>query len=157
MGGTKSTTAEGDSGLSTLARGLKNDEDKDRRSCPHDGCHGTLELTDSDRVVCNGCRCTPDGVYLPLPPSKHYVTYVSSRRDPKGLWGESTDPDGWTRTVHVDHDEYDVSQNIRLAGGYEIVYDADDQRRPDGVSEEYTFNLHDDLELGESSWSGENP
>jgi len=137
MGGTKSTTSEGDSGLSTLARGLKNDEDKDRRSCPHDGCHGTLELTDSDRVVCNGCRCTPDGVYLPLPPSKHYVTPHSQQYEPIQLRTK----DVWERSLNVEHGYYINSKKPRMAGGYEEVYNKNSEIRPDTVTNEYTFDL----------------
>jgi hypothetical protein len=44
--------------------------------------------------------------------------------------------DGW----HHHHTEY-PNGSVRLAGGYERVYDEDDENRPDGVGDEYTFDL----------------
>mgnify|MGYP007038804118 CR=1 FL=1 len=141
---TKSTTSSDQSKTATLAEGIKNDREEDTRGCPHEGCHGHLTLTeDENRVVCSGCRCTPDGVYLPLPESKHAITYVASRRNPEGLWGGNTVRDGWELVFRRGHDTYDNRyQDVpRLAGGYEAVYDQDERGRPHGVSDAYTWDL----------------
>ncbi len=143
MSATKSTTSDNGERVTTLAAGLKNDEPQDSRGCPHD-CHGNLTLTEKDRVVCDGCRCTPDGVYIPLDDAHKYDGVGFSAYKPLGSDPENTDPNGWKHCLapeYVNHDDYDNSQNVRLAGGYEAVYDQDDERRPNGVSDEYTFNL----------------
>jgi len=163
MSGTKSTTSESEhSVLTPLARGLKNDRDEDVRKCPHE-CHGELQLTEENMVVCGTCRCTPDGVYLPLDDVEDYNTTHSRSHDPKGLTNEDytlrvrngcviripdgpqgkiTDRDGWERDYDRSHWSYDNSGRTQLAGGYEEVYDSDDDRRPWGVDEQYTFNLN---------------
>lgn len=62
------TLAESDGGTdgrTKLARAIEDIDTKfDSRDCPHE-CHGTLSTDDDGRVLCETCRCTPDGVYLP--------------------------------------------------------------------------------------------
>jgi len=123
--GTKSTTADNGETLTPLAKGIKTDEDHDTRGCPHDECHGSLMLTNSENVVCTSCRCTPDGIYLP-PTDGNGTSAFAGRNDRTPTW---------------DHDTYDTSNKQRLAGGYEAVYDEDDENRPNGVGTEYTFDL----------------
>lgn len=141
MSATKSTSAESNDGATSLAEGLQTDEPGDTRSCPHE-CHGSLSVTDSDIVICESCRCTPDGTYLPPDDGEtdniegrgtvFYPSYPhpSRRSEPFQTWG---------------HDEYrehdDGHEYVRLAGGYERVYDEDEDNRPDGVDDEYTFDL----------------
>jgi hypothetical protein len=144
MSATKSTTSDNGERVTSLAAGLKNDEPRDTRGCPHD-CHGTLKLTEQDRVVCDGCRCTPEGVYIPLDDAEQYDGVGFSAYKPLGSDPENTDPNAWKHCnapEYVDHDTYDnYPYNTRLAGGYEAVYDQDDQRRPNGVDESYTWDL----------------
>jgi len=144
MSATKSTTSDNGERVTSLAAGLKNDEPRDTRGCPHD-CHGTLKLTDNDRVVCDGCRCTPDGVYIPLDDAEQYDGTPSLTYNPKGLWGGNPPSDAWSLcpdTGYELHDTYDnYPYNTRLAGGYEKVYDQDEERRPNGVDETYTWDL----------------
>ena len=157
MSATKSTTADEDDALTDLAKGIKTDEPQDTRDCPHEDCHGSLTLTDSDRVVCETCRVTPSGIFL-YPPMREVGGYGHPPDAPLGSHYEDTGSESWNEQWMDKHSGYDNEDEVRLAGGYERVYDADDHRRPDGVTDEYTFNLYDDdLKLGESSWSGKNP
>lgn len=167
MAGTRPTADNADDGaqsVTSLADAIKADTDEDKRACRQPSCHGSLTVEDG-RVVCSLCRCTPDGVYLPLDgdgsegtvgnagsaqraSDNGYETAdeitrsawrdnVLSGADPKGPQVEITATDGW----QDGGDTYPRSQVMRLAGGYERVYDADDDRRPDGVTDEYTFDL----------------
>lgn len=72
---TQSTTDDtSDTDESTLLKGLKNDEKQDTRKCPHEHCHGNLsviEHNNSEMVICQSCRCTPDGTYYE--PKSHYT------------------------------------------------------------------------------------
>lgn len=113
MSGTRSTTTEDSSGVTTLAQGLKNDRAEDSRDCLHSSCHGELTLTDGERVVCRSCRCTPDGIFL-----------MPQRRD-------EDDED--------DHKErYSNSNNVILPGGHEKIYD---ETYPAGGTHEYVFDI----------------
>jgi hypothetical protein len=132
----------------SLVEGLKTDRERDTRSCRQDDCHGELTLTDDERVICQLCRCTPDGVYLPPDDEggegrvdgmcvQYKFFHPSggsgcgfSTSDPKGSRGENGSPE-----------RYDNSGNVRLPGGVEAVYDEDDKVRPRGVTDEYTFDL----------------
>ena len=60
---------------------------------------------------------------------------------PNGPQGKITDRDGWERDYDRGHWSYDNSGRTQLAGGYEEVYDSDEDRRPWGVDEQYTFDL----------------
>ena len=119
MGSTRPETDTGN-GVTSLADALRTDEPEDTRDCPHESCEGSLSVTDDDRVLCQTCRCTPEGVFLPP--------------DPKGQQGENGVPQAWN------HDEY-PNGAARLAGGYDDVYDEDEDERPRGVGDEYTFDL----------------
>lgn len=150
MAGTKSTTSENKSGLTGLAHAIVNvDEPRDSRDCPHE-CHGELTVDEEDRVLCETCRCTPDGVYLP--PETHESTasgcgLQATFFDPYhgiGPASSDADPKGLRPEVRSKRDSYYdcyPSGAARLAGGYEAVYDEDDEGRPDGVPEDYTFDL----------------
>ena len=130
MGSTRPETDTGN-GVTSLADALRTDEPEDTRDCPHESCEGSLSLTDNDRVLCQTCRCTPEGVFLPLDPLDEGG---SSASNPKGQRGEDRVPQAWN------HDEY-PNGAARLAGGYDDVYDEDDDERPCGVGDEYTFDL----------------
>jgi hypothetical protein len=118
-----------ESGVTSLAEQLRGDGDGYSRDCPH-SCPGSLTVTDDDTVYCEECRTTPDGVYLP--PPKHGKTIGFSGREGWGKDRQNHLPDG---------DKYPHSGNVRMAGGFEPVYDEEDERRPDGVTNEYTFDL----------------
>jgi len=135
------------------------------------GVLSLIEMDDgSERVCCETCRCTPDGEYLNPdrrdlddnednePPTSENVVGVSSSETSatprvvqtgnqgqcvqfhffyrQSIVDESEGPAGWFR----DRDTYESGQP-RMAGGYERVYDEDDDARPHGVGEAYTFDL----------------
>lgn len=143
MSGTESSVAEPTVEVRTLADCIEHvDTPIDSRSCPHD-CHGNLDLTDSGNVICQTCRCTPDGVYLP--PKER--TWGKDRHDrlfePRGSgflggnpWGQRGEDGSVERAVR-----YDNSNIVQMAGGYEEVYNRDPDIRPNGVGTEYTFDL----------------
>lgn len=65
MGGTLAESDSGTDGRTKLAQAIEDIDTKyNSRDCPHE-CHGTLTTDDDSRVLCESCRCTPDGVYLP--------------------------------------------------------------------------------------------
>ena len=136
--------------LSPLAAGMQTDRDTDRRSCPHEDCHGHLELTDEDppRVCCVSCRCTPSGTYLPPDDS-----IDEDSDDPAVLQTGSVGqcvqftffypnggPTDTTFRWFSDRESYE-SGTTKMAGGFEAVYDEDEDNRPYGVGDEYTFDL----------------
>ena len=150
MSSTQSTTSDDGVTITSLADAIKTDEPEDTRSCRHQDCHGTLTVTDEDRVVCGSCRCTPDGVFLPPESSggsgfRRYNPRFARRTtwcgdgyadsDPKGVPDEDGVLQRWN------HEKYDNSDKARLAGGYDDVYDEEEAERPAGVGDEYTFNL----------------
>lgn len=115
MGGTQATSSDGGGQIATLADAVERDDDRD---CPHD-CHGNLTVAeDGQTVVCWLCRCTPDGVYIEPPRRRH--------------------DDGRRANNRV---TYRISGRVRLAGGFEPPYSERDERRPDGVTADYTFDL----------------
>lgn len=147
MSATVSTTSEdSDAELTPLAKGLKIDHEEDSRSCPHE-CHGELELTEDGTVLCQLCRCTPDGVYYPPDgewddDDSQCVQYrwfhptIEAREG--GFPDENPHPlRGGNRSV----EHYSHSGAVILVGGFEIVYNENDEIRPNGVTEEYTFDL----------------
>jgi len=121
VSGTRPESDADRSGVTPLADAIRNDGPEDSRSCPHETCHGSLTVDDDDTVYCPSCRCTPAGVFLPPDP------YPSD--------GPNTRVESWS------HDHYDNVSAVRLAGGYDAVYNEDDDARPQGVGEEYTFDL----------------
>lgn len=134
----------------TLLCGLKHDTIIDHRHCPHENCHGYLHIaekeindTATEIVLCGSCRCTPDGEYVPsdaVTPDE-YTTYHGYQYASTGMWSPQTDADGWQLCFDEPHDTYDTTNRVRLAGGYEAVYDSDSSRRPHGVDTEYTFDV----------------
>jgi len=136
--------------LTGLAHAIKNvDRDADTRKCPHE-CHGTLQLTDDDRVICPSCRCTPDGVYLP--PDDHgdnsgqdsqcmqFAFFVGKRKI--GPLSSDSYPKGERpQSPSNGREYYSQSNKPILPGGHERVYDEDDTNRPNWVGDEYTFDL----------------
>lgn len=65
MSQTVTATTNDSAELTGLAYAISEIDTKyDSRDCPHD-CHGSLSVDDEGRVLCETCRCTPDGVYLP--------------------------------------------------------------------------------------------
>ncbi len=129
---TQNGTAD-DAGLTPLAKGLKNDRPEDSRSCPHE-CHGSLSLLDDNRVICETCRCTPDGIYIPLDEPK---TSVIEGRCLQSSWFNPYP----SRSQNGSPERYDGSNRVRLPGGFEEVYDEDPEGRPRGVGDEYTWDL----------------
>lgn len=128
----------GDTAVTSLAEGIRDDGPKDSRACKQESCHGTLTVDDDDRVYCSSCRCTPAGVFLGFNHDEHGSSNGTTgfpSYNPKGQQGEDRVVESW------DHDEYDYSNRVRLAGGYEPVYDVDEDNRPRGVGDEYTFDL----------------
>lgn len=127
-----------DSTITSLAHAIKEiDEDRDNRDCPHEGCHGSLSVTDNDLVICHSCRCTPDGIYYP--PQRHddyesnppHFGTIHNRKDPP-------QPPHLTSKNGDDREEYIHSKQIILPGGFTAVYDADEDA---GDGEEYEFSL----------------
>jgi hypothetical protein len=125
----------------SLAHAIEHiDTATDDRDCPH-GCHGTLSVDDDDRVICETCRCTPAGVYIP--PSED-----SSRTDsrcsqfqwfyPRGQTGDNGDAESF------DHDKYNGPDNsttltrVRMAGGYQHVYD---ETHSAGAGDAYEWDI----------------
>jgi hypothetical protein len=130
------TASEATVELTTLADCIEHvDGPVDTRDCPHD-CHGNLSLTDDEEVICETCRCTPDGEYI-SPEERTWVSqprgWLFSRPNPKGERLQNHPPD--------ERERYRGSNLVRLYGGRTCLYDADDEERPDGVTEEYTFDL----------------
>jgi hypothetical protein len=135
----------------SLKEAIKNEADHDHRPCPHK-CYGSLTVED-DVVLCQTCRHTPDGEYVPpkyedddggSPDDTQCSQYIffhtnmerrfleSQHQNPWGRWGENTDP----RESY-----YDFSKKPRMFGGNWRVYSANNDVRPDGITEEYTFDL----------------
>lgn len=123
---------DSDNKLTPLAHQIKNvDTDRETRDCPHN-CHGSLSLTPAENVICESCRCTPDGVYLPPKIQGANGTRSSGRKG----WGK-----GVEITLADDRDRYDNSDKIILAGGHEVVYNEENDVRPRTVGESYTWDL----------------
>ena len=129
MGSTRPETDAG-SGVTSLADALRTDEPEDTRDCPHESCEGSLSLTDDDRVLCQTCRCTPDGVFLPpedwdnednedegsVPGTVSAYTQATFFREQLPV-----DP-SWTGEPHPwrgrERDRYRHSGKVRLLGGF---------------------------------------
>jgi len=133
---------------------MRTDRETDQRSCPQPSCHGTLALLDEEHVhdiCCSTCRCTPDGTYVA--PDRRDVDDSDQKRvvqtNSQGqcvqfhfFYGESIikgsdGPANW----FSHRDTYDNSERTRMSGGYERVYDEDEDARPFGVDDSYTFDL----------------
>lgn len=126
-------------GTTDLVDGMTSDREEDTRHCPDPTCHGSLTLIDDgDRAVCRSCRCTPKGIYIP--PDEHTRRHIEPRgtvlpdRNPQGKRYEN----GWADDPR---ERYRGSRHVKLAGGFEDVYDEDDSERPPNVTNEYTFSL----------------
>lgn len=133
------TSDNGASGRTPLVEGLKRDRPEDSRDCPHE-CHGSLTLTENERVICQSCRCTPDGVFSE--PSE------STPDQPRGLVSSARNPyPSHTENGDAEREWYSHSfrecslTRVRMPGGFENVYDENDENRPDGVDDEYTWDL----------------
>lgn len=145
---------ESSSGHTGLAAAMTNDTPSDYRSCPHK-CYGTLRIEDG-KAVCPVCRHTPDGEHIPTSMKQQNTTdnhdehcfqstwfypitedrgTHSSVPNPWGRWGENGTPDD------PDESYYDISKKPRMFGGNWRVYSKDEETRPDGVTEDYTFDL----------------
>ena len=145
--------SEGTEGLTGLAHAIEHiDRDVDSRDCRHDSCHGSLHVTDGV-VICGHCRCTPDGVYIP-PDDTGAASNLSKSRcsqytfvHPRGRHVSGAEPHPSRRTNGNNRDSYGHTSGecsltrVRMPGGFERVYDEDDDHRPDGVTDEYTFDL----------------
>lgn len=140
-----------ESELTGLAKGIATDPAGDSRSCKHEGCHGSLELDDSDRVVCDLCHCTLDGAYIHPDEKEDYdgdtaqarfclqrdFFYPSASRRSKPNSRGQTPGVAWTQD-DAERDRYDQSDNVILAGGFVDVYD---ETHPAGNGSSYEFDL----------------
>ena len=128
MAGTRPESDDGEM-VTSLVEGLRADRMTDTRPCPHDTCDGDLRLFEiggEETPLCSTCFCTPDGTFYPPPMRVDRVDPHAPLRS-------------WVRGE--DRDEYEQTGRTRLAGGYEDVYNANEENRPDGVSTDYTFDL----------------
>lgn len=144
---TENPPSRSESPLSELAYNIKYaDRDVDKRECRRDDCDGRLMVED-DRVVCSVCRTTPDGIYVP--PKSHdkdrevYYDIDSNGQTDYRTWSYPSSYSYPYPSEGENHhlQRYDNSNRVRLPGGCEAVYDENDDRRPNGVTEEYTFDL----------------
>jgi hypothetical protein len=115
------------------------DRDTDERSCPHE-CHGSLSVTDG-RVLCETCRCTPDGVYLP-PVNE---SSLNEGRCSQYLWfyPKGSRPEDHVAEQAFEHEEYDGNGDttlvrVRMVGGYQDVYD---ESLPAGEGDAYEWDI----------------
>lgn len=119
------------------------DENEDQ---DHDEDEGEGEDTEVV-AVCHTCRCTPDGEFLSPETFEWYSPYTGAGTDyagrsPHPSRVQMVAPDGWRECGdRRGHDRYSGSRKVRLAGGYDAVYDEDETDRPHGVGGEYTFDL----------------
>jgi len=124
--------------IETLADRLEHvDGPTDTRHC---SCGGVLTLTESGNPICQQCRCTPAGVYLPPPQKEWLIDAKEYLYDARGQWSSASDPKG-KRVQTTRPERYDNSNLVVLVGGREELYNADDDIRPNGVTDEYTFDL----------------
>jgi hypothetical protein len=126
-------TTDSSHATTPLAHAIEHiDRDTDERSCPHE-CHGSLSVDDG-RVLCETCRCTPDGVFLP--PADEST--VNEGRCSQYLWFNTKVP----QTNHPWHtgecERYHNSNRAKMPGGYQNVYD---ETHPAGKGDEYTFDI----------------
>lgn len=111
---------ETDSNVSdSLLKGLKNDEDQDTRDCPHN-CHGSLSVVedgDTERVLCQSCRCTPEGVYYDpddsTTPEIGFQAFAPNRDN----WDRGLE---WRRSG--EREKYRNSGNVKMVGAFEGPY-----------------------------------
>ena len=110
------------------------DTELDSRDCPHE-CHGELSVSDDGRVLCQSCRCTPSGVYIP-PSEGDSVDTIESA--PSSLSTHFFYPKGPPVPTRVERDRYSHSKKVILLGGFEAVYD---ETHSAGEGDSYTFDL----------------
>ena len=116
------------------------DTDTDDRNCPHE-CHGTLSVTDDDRVICETCRCTPAGVYIPPPErsSRTKPRYVQSGWfDPRGVRGDNGVAQSFNHDEYNGPDTSTTLTRVRMAGGYQRVYD---ETHSAGAGDSYEWDI----------------
>jgi len=114
----------------TLLKGLKNDEDQDTRDCPHN-CHGSLSVEEHDSeeiVLCQSCRCTPDGVYYD--PDDSTTPEV-------GFQAFAPNRDNWDRGLEWrqsgERERYRNSDNVMMVGAFERAYPEERTSREDSL------------------------
>jgi hypothetical protein len=138
----------------SLKEAIKNEADHDHRPCPHK-CYGSLSVED-DVVLCQTCRHTPDGEYVPpkyedddggSPDDTQCSQYIffHPNIESRGTRSSASNPhpsrvEEWVPPTE-DLLYYDISKKPRMFGGWQRVYSANDEVRPDGITEEYTFDL----------------
>jgi len=115
MAGTQATTTEDGTTYTELAEAMRSDEPQDSRDCPHK-CHGSLSVKDDDTVLCESCRCTPDGVYLP--PDFDDSLYESSQSASAARTHEDGADDGKPVKSACSQYEYFISSATRLPTFY---------------------------------------
>jgi len=137
MGGTQATTTDGGTTHTELAEAMRSDEPQDSRDCPHE-CHDSLSVKDDDTVLCESCRCTPDGVYLP--PSREddaddgnpvksacsqYIFHVCDGGSFPTFY-----PHPWAKE---DRERYRHSHRVRLVGGFTEAWPHERTSREDSL------------------------
>jgi len=146
---TESVSTESEStNEDAFLQGLKNDRDEDTRKCPHN-CHGHLEVVEQandEMVLCQSCRCTPDGVYYPLDDDDETPGVDSGSM---GFQAPFFYPNGPSRPVfnprhsewdsqlefrnYGEREEYRVSENIKMVGGFEEAWPDEKVSREDSL------------------------
>lgn len=120
MTATVSTTSEPSGRLTPLAERIKADGPEDHRSCPHN-CPGNLSLLNDDRVICQTCRTTPEGVYIP-PKGE---TGVNEGRCAQFSWFCPSVEGNGHPWADDEREHYRHSGKVVLAGGFEEAYPHD--------------------------------
>jgi len=135
---------------SSLLSGIKTDEPQDTRSCPHEHCHGSLSVENEDsnneRVICQSCRCTPDGVYFE-PDVRG--TNPRGNESETGLQAPFFEPNGPVRPTfnpnnsewdshlefrnYGEREQYRVSGNVKMVGGFESAWPQEKTSRDDSL------------------------
>lgn len=144
---TSSTDNSGSTSVDSLVEAIKTDEPQDSRACPHGDCHGSLSVvedsaTDSERVLCQTCRCDPDGVFHEPDeghsPSAEATGLQATFWYPNGPPSSTFDPKGsaWDSQLEWKYGErleYRVSGNVKMVGGFEEAWPQEKTSRDDSL------------------------
>jgi len=155
MAGTRATESEAHEQVRSLAGAIQHVDTKyDSRDCPHE-CHGTLtviEESGDNIVICESCRCTPDGVYYPpetnerkvistvqpqgftggKQPSRRYDERTLRDYQPLHPYRRSPDRGGHPWADH-DRERYRHSGRVKLVGGFERAWPQEQTSRDDSL------------------------
>jgi hypothetical protein len=134
MAGTQATTTDDGTTYTELAEAMRSDEPQDSRECPHE-CHGSLSVKDDDTVLCESCRCTPDGVYLPPDTERGDGTPVKSACSQYTFFCcEGSFPMFYPHPwANEDRERYRHSGAVRLVGGFTEAWPHERTSREDSL------------------------